>query len=166
MLKDQILLKFDEKNKNDRIYLNIDFTKDQKKEYVKWDENGFYEIHYNHLDTLNNIFKKVYFNGEKCVEKYDNRKVFGEVGHPEDFEISLNKISHRVDNFRIDDNNQLIADVLILSTHNGDILKNLINKEEIAFSMRSMGSVENGIAKIQKIIAFDAIHKNAWSYDS
>lgn len=169
MLKDQILLKFEERNKNGRIYSKTDITEIRKKDYVKWDEKGFYEIHYNLIEALNGSSKKVYIVGDTAEEIiYNHRQhIFGEIGHPDSLEITLNKISHRIENFKIS-GIDLLADVQILSTNEGENLKKL--KElgvDLAFSMRSVGTVsEEGIVSIEKIITFDAIDKKDWAYDS
>jgi len=87
-----------------------------------------------------------------------NSEYYGQIGFDDNTEISLSNISHQVLNIRFE-NNKLIGDVKILNTEKGKILNNLIKSGiEYVFRPRSLGSIsEDGYAKIDMIVSFDAI---------
>lgn len=83
--------------------------------------------------------------------------LLGELGYPENFDISLKNVSHSISNLQIigDD---LYGDIKILPTPNGKILEKMIN--DIVFRPRSAGiTLENGEVVIKNTFTFDAIHK-------
>ena len=88
---------------------------------------------------------------EKVMKKEVNRYVkefvekdraFGELGHPEGPTINLDKVSHMITKLEEDGNN-FMGRAKILSTPNGEIVKNLINDgAKLGVSSRGLGSLE------------------------
>ena len=104
-------------------------------------------------------------SAEKIIEDFNKRKemgVYGELGHPEGFDVSLNRVSHIIQNIKIKDN-MLIGDIKILKTDKGvELLKNINN---YVFRPRSSGNVkENNVIEIVKFFTFDAVSKDTDSF--
>ena len=69
-------------------------------------------------------------------------RAFGELGHPEGPTINLDKVSHLITKLEEDGNN-FVGRAKILSTPNGQIVKNLINDgAKLGVSSRGLGSLE------------------------
>jgi hypothetical protein len=69
-------------------------------------------------------------------------RAFGELGHPEGPTINLDKVSHMITKLEEDGNN-FVGRAKILSTPNGQIVKNLINDgAKLGVSSRGLGSLE------------------------
>jgi hypothetical protein len=82
---------------------------------------------------------------------------YGELDHPVSSDISLINVSHHISNLKFNNHN-LVADITILNTNKGKILQSLIDSGiEFVFRPRSIGTIVNGYAKIEKLITFDAI---------
>ena len=67
---------------------------------------------------------------QKEVKRYnkefvEQKRAFGELGHPEGPTINLDKVSHMIEKLEEDGNNY-VGRAKILSTPNGQIVKNLI----------------------------------------
>ena len=70
-------------------------------------------------------------------------RAFGELGHPEGPTINLAKVSHMITKLEEDGNN-FVGRAKILSTPNGQIVKNLIDDgAKLGFSSRGLGSLES-----------------------
>ncbi len=84
---------------------------------------------------------------EKEVKRYikefvEQKRAFGELGHPEGPTINLDKVSHMITELHEDDNNY-VGKAKILSTPNGEIVKNLIDDgAKLGVSSRGLGSLE------------------------
>jgi len=84
---------------------------------------------------------------EKEVNRYrenfiDKKRAFGELGHPEGPTINLDRVSHLITSLEEDGNNY-IGKAKILSTPNGQIVRNLINDgAKLGVSSRGLGSLE------------------------
>ena len=70
-------------------------------------------------------------------------RAFGELGHPEGPTINLDKVSHMITRLEEDGNNY-VGRAKILSTPNGQIVKNLIDDgAKLGVSSRGLGSLES-----------------------
>ena len=84
---------------------------------------------------------------KKEVDRYrkefvDKDRAFGELGHPDGPTINLDKVSHMITRLEEDGNN-FMGRAKILSTPNGEIVKNLINDgAKLGVSSRGLGSLE------------------------
>ena len=85
---------------------------------------------------------------QKEVKRYVNEfvekdRAFGELGHPEGPTINLDKVSHMITKLEEDGNN-FVGRAKILSTPNGQIVKNLIDDgAKLGVSSRGLGSLES-----------------------
>tara|TARA_B100000900_G_C20509928_1_gene687516 strand:+ start:366 stop:1019 length:654 start_codon:yes stop_codon:yes gene_type:complete len=83
----------------------------------------------------------------KEVERYNKEfveqdRAFGELGHPEGPTINLDKVSHLITKLEEDGNNY-VGRAKILSTPNGQIVRNLIDDgAKLGVSSRGLGSLE------------------------
>ena len=86
------------------------------------------------------IQKEVKRYNKECVEK---KRAVGELGHPEGPTINLDKVSHMIEKLEEDGNN-FVGRAKILSTPNGQIVKNLIDDgAKLGVSSRGLGSLES-----------------------
>lgn len=96
-------------------------------------------------------------NIKDLIEK-SNDGLFGELGHPDSFDVSLSNVSHVIKNIK-EKNNKLYADIKILDTPKGNLLKNsMIVGYPISFSARGRGNVDsNGNITDYKVVGWDAV---------
>ena len=84
---------------------------------------------------------------QKEVKRYvkefvEKQRAFGELGHPEGPTINLDKVSHLITKLEEDGNNY-VGRAKILSTPNGQIVRNLIDDgAKLGVSSRGLGSLE------------------------
>ena len=84
---------------------------------------------------------------KKEVNRYvkefvEKDRAFGELGHPDGPTINLDKVSHMITKLEEDGNNY-VGRAKILSTPNGQIVKNLIDDgAKLGVSSRGLGSLE------------------------
>lgn len=77
-----------------------------------------------------------------CKEFVDKGRAFGELGHPDGPTINLDKVSHMITKLEEDGSN-FMGRAKILSTPNGQIVRNLINDgAKLGVSSRGLGSLE------------------------
>ena len=93
---------------------------------------------------------------KKEVDRYrkefvEKGRAFGELGHPEGPTINLDKVSHMITKLEEDGNNY-VGRAKILSTPNGQIVRNLIDDgAKLGVSSRGLGSLEQkGGAQVVK----------------
>ena len=92
------------------------------------------------------IYQKEVIQNE--VKRYNKEfvqkdRAFGELGHPEGPTINLDKVSHLITKLEEDGNN-FVGRAKILSTPNGQIVKNLIDDgAKLGVSSRGLGSLES-----------------------
>ena len=86
----------------------------KKKFEVFMDNKPIYKQH--HIDKIMNDF-----NYRKSVVGF----VYGEFGEIDSYDISLQKISHTIEKLYVE-KGDLMADIKILNTHTGKVLKGLI----------------------------------------
>jgi len=85
---------------------------------------------------------------KKEVNRYvkefvEKDRAFGELGHPDGPTINLDKVSHMITKLEEDGNNY-VGRAKILSTPNGQIVKNLIDDgAKLGVSSRGLGSLES-----------------------
>jgi len=97
-------------------------------------------------------------NIKEIKEISNNGTLLGELGHPDTFDVHLSNVSHRISNIQ-ERNNKLYADIKILDTPKGNILKNIIIVDKsISFNARGTGNVDsNGNITDFKVFSFDAV---------
>jgi len=89
--------------------------------------------------------------------------VYGQVGFPDNFDISISKASHKITDIYVE-NDFVMGEIEILENKNGDTLLSLI--ESTVFRSRGSGTVDNDTneVKLKKLFTFDAVDKNTDSY--
>lgn len=86
-------------------------------------------------------------------EHIDTNRAVGELGHPPNPQINLDKISHRIISLK-EDGNDYIGNSLILNTPNGNIARGLLEGGmRLGTSSRALGSLVEG--KGAKIVQSD-----------
>lgn len=119
--------------------------------------------------NVKNLNGHIYLDNDNLRESIDelNKRtikygcVYGEYNYPYEnvFDTNLSKVSHVIDNVRIEDD-KVVGDVTILHTKHGKELIN--NYQNMVFRPRSAGIVEeNGLVVIKKLFTFDAVDKDA-----
>lgn len=95
-----------------------------------------------------------------------NGVAYGEIGHTEDFSVSLKNVSHIFNDFYIKSDQlkkSLYGKGRILNTPNGKFLKKIY--KDVVFRPRSIGEVDDkGVVFNLQILSFDAIPKSTDSY--
>lgn len=97
---------------------------------------------------------------EYLQKKISQNRLMGELDHPEKFEVSLDKVSHVIENLEYDQSKrQIKGRVRILDTPSGKIAKALIDSNvPISISSRAAGSVsENKSVSIKRIFTYDLV---------
>ncbi len=75
-------------------------------------------------------------------ELVENKRAFGELGHPEGPTVNLDRVSHLIEELYAEGNN-IIGKAKILDTPNGKIVKELLNAgAKLGVSSRGMGTLE------------------------
>lgn len=93
-------------------------------------------------------------------EKISQRRLVGELDHPEKFDVSLKNISHIVEKLDYDrDGREIKIRVRLLDTPMGQIAKNLVDAGvPLSISSRAAGSVGNDKkVQIKKIFTYDLV---------
>jgi len=110
------------------------------------------------LIKLNQISKNERIYKPEILESFLNKEYFGEINHPDNSVVNVKKISHKINNLEIKDN-ELLGEVEILNTPEGNKLKE-IGIENVVFRPRGFGNInENKEVENYELIAFDAILK-------
>lgn len=93
-------------------------------------------------------------------EKVAEKRLMGELDHPDKFEVSLNKVSHIIESLEYDkETRQVFGKVRLLDTPSGKIAKNLVDSGvPISISSRAAGSVnEDKSVNIKRIFTYDLV---------
>ena len=93
-------------------------------------------------------------------KKIKDKRLLGELDHPEKFDISLSKVSHVIEKLEYDKGKrQVVGRVRLLDTPSGRIAKELVESGvPISISSRAAGLVEsNKKVKIKKIFTYDLV---------
>lgn len=97
---------------------------------------------------------------EYLQEKIKQKRLLGELDHPEKFDVSLKHISHMVESLDYDKASRTVKiRVKLLDTPGGRIAKTLVDAGvPVSISSRAAGSVmENKKVKIKKIFTYDLV---------
>jgi len=97
---------------------------------------------------------------EYLKKKINEKRLLGELDHPEKFDVSLSKVSHVIERLEYDKNKrQIVGRVKLLDTPSGKIAKELVESGvPISISSRAAGLVEsNKKVKIKKIFTYDLV---------
>ena len=93
---------------------------------------------------------------EKEIGRYqeiiDAKRALGELGHPANPSINLDKVSHLITSLKMEGNNNVVGRAKILETPMGIIARNLIeNGVQLGVSTRGLGSLKekNGVNEVQ-----------------
>jgi hypothetical protein len=93
-------------------------------------------------------------------KKISENRLMGELDHPEKFEVSLDKVSHIIENLEYDSNSrQIKGRVRVLDTPAGKIARSLIDSGvPISISSRAAGTVsESKKVNIKRIFTYDLV---------
>lgn len=93
-------------------------------------------------------------------KKISENRLLGELDHPEKFDISLNKVSHLIEDISYDaKKRQVVGKIRLLDTPSGQIAKNLVDSGvPISISSRAAGVVkENKKVEIKRIFTYDLV---------
>ena len=121
---------------------------------------------------VKNLNERVYDleAAKKMISDFNDRKskhgvFFGELGFPDKFDTTLNRVSHDVLDLWIEEN-YVYAKIKVLNTPRGNLLRDIMNdKLPIVFRSRAAGTVEEGgIVKVSKLFSFDAINEKDDSF--
>ena len=123
------------------------------------------------FDTKNNnnrIYEKAEYlpHLEYLNEKIEKGQLFGELDHPQNFDVSLKNVSHVIEKLWYDqDSNNVKIKVRLLNTPSGQIAKTLVESGcTISTSSRAAGQVANeGKVKIQRIFTYDLVAEPGFS---
>lgn len=108
-----------------------------------------------HLDYLN--------------EKISQKRLFGELDHPQKFDVSLANVSHVIESLSYDEpSNSVKIRLRLLDTPSGRIAKTLVEAGcTTSVSSRAAGNVsENGKVKLHKIFTYDLVAEPGFSQAS
>lgn len=97
---------------------------------------------------------------EYLKKKIAENRLMGELDHPDKFEVSLDKVSHIIENLEYDSKSrQIKGRVRVLDTPAGQIARNLIDAGvPISISSRAAGTVnENKKVNIKRIFTYDLV---------
>lgn len=94
---------------------------------------------------------------EKEISRYQEiieaKRALGELGHPANPSINLDKVSHLITSLRMENDNSVIGRAKVLDTPMGTIAKNLIeNGVSLGVSTRGLGSLKenkDGLMEVQ-----------------
>lgn len=103
--------------------------------------------------------------GRYLKEAVKTNRAVGELGHPPNPQINLDKVSHKIDSLRIEGKN-IIGRAKILETNMGDIARGLIDGGvQVGVSSRGLGSlkeIKEGLKEVQSdfklVTAADIVH--------
>jgi len=143
---------------NSKVNLNMVQNSEKKDEFIL--EGIFAEL------GIENNNERIYEENEYLphleylVKKIEKGTLFGEIDHPERFDVKLDEISHVVESLTHNKEERTITGrVRVLSTPKGEIAKSLLREGvNLSISSRSAGTVdENKKVKIQQIFAYDLV---------
>ncbi|MEM2174492.1 MAG: hypothetical protein QXI58_02565 [Candidatus Micrarchaeia archaeon] len=99
---------------------------------------------------------------DKLKQLIAEKKVFGELDHPDDMKLSLQKVSHLITDLKLE-GDKIIGEAILLDTPCGQIAKEIIKAGgKIGVSSRGIGSVkkQDGLEVVQddfELITFDLV---------
>lgn len=113
--------------------------------------------------------KRVYPRGilesaiQSTAQTVSEGRMLGELDHPDDAKIHLDKVSHKITNLKMDPQGFVYGEAEVLQTPAGKILESLIKSGvKLGISSRGFGSVKdrNGLNEVQedfKLVTFDIV---------
>lgn len=120
---------------------------------VKNNNNRVYEAkdYIPHLEYLN--------------EKIARKQLFGEMDHPQNFDVTLKNVSHIIEGLNFDPNDNTVRiKVRLLDTPCGRIAKTLVEAGcTVSISSRAAGQVMNETVKLQRIFTYDLVAEPGFS---
>lgn len=99
-------------------------------------------------------------------QKIQERRLFGELDHPQKFDVSLANVSHVIESLTYDESsNSVKIKVRLLDTPSGRIAKTLVEAGcTTSISSRAAGNVnESGKVKLHKIFTYDLVAEPGFS---
>ncbi len=86
----------------------------------------------------------------------------GYLGMPQDAFYAVGAFSHLIEKLEISEHNDLVADIQILDTGQGNALLNLLSSREIAFRMQGFGTIDivdgsEVVGSDYKLVAINAV---------
>ena len=115
-------------------------------------------MHFGYINKNGRMYQKSNIDLKNIGNGYN--MLFGEMGSPDKFHVSLPNVSHIITNFQLE-YNVLYGKVKILDTPKGRVLEELVNNHLIVFRPRGSGTVNSdGTISDYKLSTFDAIDKN------
>ena len=134
---------------------NVEFVT----EATKIGKNYFIEGIFMQAETKNRngrVYPKQILQKEvgRYTKNYiDNKRAFGELGHPDGPTVNLERVSHMITELK-ESGNDFLGKAKIMDTPYGKIVKNLIDEgARLGVSSRGMGSLKplyNGTQEVQK----------------
>ena len=134
---------------------NVEFVT----EATKIGKNYFIEGIFMQAETKNRngrVYPKQILQKEvgRYTKNYiDNKRAFGELGHPDGPTVNLERVSHMITELK-ESGNDFVGKAKIMDTPYGKIVKNLIDEgARLGVSSRGMGSLKplyNGTQEVQK----------------
>jgi hypothetical protein len=100
---------------------------------------------------------------KSTIEMVTEGRMLGELDHPDDAKIHLDKVSHKITNLKMDESGVCWGEAEVLQTPAGKILESLIKSNvKLGISSRGFGSVKevNGLNEVQndyKLVTFDIV---------
>ena len=106
------------------------------------------------------VYKRTLLDRElkKLKDKLDNKRLFGELSHPESPTINLDRVCMITEQLEWH-NDELMGKAKILNTNMGKIAQELIRKSTLGVSSRGLGTIdENGYVNEDfRLITFDLV---------
>jgi len=100
---------------------------------------------------------------KSTAQSVSEGRMLGELDHPDDAKIHLDKVSHKITKLQMDPSGIMYGEAEVLSTPAGKILESLIKSGvKLGISSRGFGSVKdnNGLNEVQedfKLVTFDIV---------
>lgn len=142
-----------------RIKLNENSAVDGSNKYIL--EGTFTEL--NVLNRNNRIYTKENFvpHVEALMDKKNKLGViYGEFDHPEGFEITLTRSSHKIESLKYDESsNSILGSIKLLNNYFGREAKALVDDDNPLFvSSRASGITEaNQLVQIRQLFTYDLV---------
>jgi hypothetical protein len=126
-----------------------------------------YLVPFNVMNKNGRIYTKNSYDWNKLINE---SPYFGEIAEEHDYRknnssVKLSNVSHSIENIKIYQDG-IYADIKILETHKGKLLKNLINSGiGFVFRLFGFGTTNTGTTNIKSINGFDALLIENDSYE-
>ena len=90
----------------------------------------------------------------------DGGSILGELEHPDNTNINLSNVSHKIVSIDVNPNNEVFGTIEILSTEKGRLVNAILDaKLPLYIAPRAIGKIDENTneLKIEKIITFDVV---------